>query len=380
MRSDPQAPALFGDQPLKLGVFNFNCSGGMTMVDDSPNTLSWETMRAIAIKADWMGLEAIVPVARWRGFGGSSDFNGTSFEPFTWAAGLAEATTHTLVFATPHLPLMHPVAAAKMAATVDHLSGGRLGLNLVVGWFTDEMKMFGATQRGHDDRYRYGSEWLEIARRLWSEDEPFDFEGEFFDLQGVQGAPKPLQQPRPVLINAGGSPVGLDFAAREVDFNFTSVTSVASARKLTPKVKRLAAESYGRELGVITSAVVIRRDTEAEAKAVYERILVDADWEGARNVMKTLGIESQSFGEHIRDFEAKLVVGFGAHVICGAPEQVAEGLRELSDAGTDAVFIGLPDYDAELDFFGERGDADARRGRIADAERPRVLKSNISQK
>jgi dimethylsulfone monooxygenase len=348
------APALFGDQPLKLGVFNFNCSGGMTMVDDSPNQVDWETMRSIAVKADRIGLEAIVPVARWRGFGGSSNFNGTSFEPFTWAAGLAEATSQTMVFATVHLPLMHPVAAAKMAATVDHISGGRLGLNLVMGWFTDEMKMFGADQRGHDDRYRYGAEWLEIARRLWTEAEPFDFEGEFFDLKEVQGAPKPLQQPRPVLINAGSSPVGLEFAAREVDFNFTSVTSVASARELTPKVKRLAEESYGRAIGVITSAVVICRDTQAEAEAVHERILADGDWEGARDVMKTLGIESQSFGEHIRDFEAKFVVGFGAHAICGTPEQVAEGLRELSEAGIDGVFIGLPDYDSELDFFGDR--------------------------
>jgi dimethylsulfone monooxygenase len=347
-------PALFGDQPLKLGVFNFNCSGGMTMVDDSPNVVDWATMRRIAVKADEMGLEAIVPVARWRGFGGSSDFNGTSFEPFTWAAGLAEATSRTMVFATLHLPLVHPVAAAKMAATVDHISGGRLGLNLVMGWFTDEMKMFGAEQRGHDARYAYGAEWLEIARRLWSEDEPFDFKGEFFDLQGVQGAPKPLQQPRPVLINAGSSPVGLEFAAREVDFNFTSVTSVASARELTPKVKRLAKEGYGRDIGVITSAVVICRETEAEAGAAYEKILADGDWEGARNVMRTLGIESQSFGEHIRDFEAKFVVGFGAHAIIGTPEQVAAGLGELSEAGIDGIFIGLPDYDGELDFFGER--------------------------
>jgi dimethylsulfone monooxygenase len=353
-RQEPPTPVLFGDQPLKLGVFNFNCSGGMTMVDDSPNTVDWATMRSIAVKADRMGLEAIVPVARWRGFGGSSNFNGTSFEPFTWAAGLAEATSRTMVFATVHMPLMHPVAAAKMAATVDHISGGRLGLNLVMGWFTDEMKMFGADQRGHDARYEYGAEWLEVARRLWSEDEPFDFEGEFFDLKEVQGSPKPLQQPRPVLINAGSSPVGLEFAAREVDFNFTSVTSVASARELTPKVKRLAAEGHGREIGVITSAVVICRETEAEADAVYERILADGDWEGARNVMKTLGIESQSFGEHIRDFEAKFVVGFGAHAICGTPKQVAEGLRELSEAGIDGVFIGLPDYDAELDFFGDR--------------------------
>lgn len=226
-------PPGLGDQKLKLGIFNFNCSGGMTMVGDSPHRVDWSTMRKIADDAEELGLEAVVPVARWRGFGGEGNFNGESFEPFTWAAGLAERTKRIHVFATIHLPLIHPVAAAKMAATVDHISGGRLGLNLVMGWFTDEMAMFGADQREHDSRYRYGTEWLEIVNRLWSETEPFDFDGEFFQLPEAQSLPKPLR--RPVLINAGSSPVGLDFAAREVDFNFTSVTTVEKAREFGPK-------------------------------------------------------------------------------------------------------------------------------------------------
>jgi dimethylsulfone monooxygenase len=343
---------LLGDQKLKLGVFNFNCSGGMTMVSDSPHRVEWETMRRIAIEADRLGLEAIVPVARWRGFGGSGNFNGESYEPFTWAAGLAAATERTKVFATVHLPLIHPLTAAKMAVTVDHISGGRLGLNLVMGWFTSEMAMFGADQREHDSRYRYGTEWLEVVNRLWTEPEPFDFDGEFFQLRGAQSLPKPLQHPRPVLINAGSSPVGLDFAAREVDFNFTSVTTVESAREFSPKFRGLARERYGREAGVITNAVIICRDSEAGAERAYRDILDRGDWEGARNVMDVLGIESESFGEHIAEFEAKFVVGFGAHAIIGTPQQVAAGLSDLSEAGIDGVFFGLPDYATELGDFG----------------------------
>ncbi|MBS1889192.1 MAG: LLM class flavin-dependent oxidoreductase [Actinobacteria bacterium] len=337
---------------MKLGVFNFNCSGGMTMVADSPHRVDWATMQKIAIEADELGLDAVVPVARWRGFGGSGNFNGESFESFTWAAGLAEATERTRVFATLHVPLIHPVAAAKMAATVDHISGGRLGLNLVMGWFTEEMAMFGATQREHDSRYRFGTEWLAIVNRLWSESEPFDFDGEFFQLREVQSLPKP--QSRPILINAGSSPAGLDFAAREVDFNFASVTSIDSAREFGARFRALAAERYERQAGVLTNAVIICRDSEREAERAYRAILDDGDWEGARNVMRVLGIESESFGEQIADFEAKFVVGFGAHAIRGTPEQVAEGLRALSDAGIDGVFFGLPDYASELRPLGEK--------------------------
>lgn len=105
---------------------------------------------------------------------------------------------------------------------------------------------------------------------------------------------------------------------------------------------------------MITNAVIICRDSEREAERTYRAILDQGDWEAARNVMRTLGIESQSFGEHIREFEARFVVGFGAHAICGTPEQVAAGLRELSEAGIDGVFFGLPDYASELKPLGEK--------------------------
>lgn len=346
--------AVLGDQKMKLGVFNFNCSGGMTMVDDSPNVVEWERMRSIGVKADELGLDAVVPVARWRGYGGSSNFNGSSFEPFTWAAGMAEATERTKVFVTVHVPTIHPVAAAKMAATVDHISGGRLGMNLVMGWYTEELEMFGLSQREHNTRYAYGTEWLDIVSRLWTEEDPFDYDGQFFKLHEAQSWPKPLQQPRPVLINAGSSRIGLDFAAREVDFNFASVTTIAAARTLTSKFRALARGGYQRDVGVLTNAVIICRDTEQEAEEAYQEILAKGDWVGARKVMDVLGIQSESFGEHIRDFEAKFVVGFGAHAICGTPEQVVDGFEELSGAGIDGVFFGLSDYDLELDFFGER--------------------------
>jgi alkanesulfonate monooxygenase SsuD/methylene tetrahydromethanopterin reductase-like flavin-dependent oxidoreductase (luciferase family) len=132
-----------------------------------------------------------------------------------------------------------------------------------------------------------------------------------------------------------------------------SITTLEAAREATANMRAKAAD-YGREVGVLSNAVVICRETEAEAQAVYDAILAQGDWEGAQNVMDTLGIESQSFGEQIRDFQAQFVIGFGAHVILGSPEQVVEHMRDISDAGVDGLFMGLPDYVADLDFFGER--------------------------
>ena len=107
-------------------------------------------------------------MARWRGYGGASNLGERSFETFTWATGLLAATERIQVFATFHVPLAHPVLAAKMAATADHISGGRFGLNIVAGWYTAELSMFGLTQREHDERYEVADEWATVLKQLWT--------------------------------------------------------------------------------------------------------------------------------------------------------------------------------------------------------------------
>ena len=139
---------------------------------------TWAHTKEIAQRADALGFEALVPIARWRGFGGTTNFNGNCFETYTWAAGLAEATENIAIFATSHLPTVHPIVAAKMATTIDHISGGRFGLNLVMGWVTPEMDMFHGEQRQHDERYasaRSGS--TTCVKKLWSEKGTFEHHG-----------------------------------------------------------------------------------------------------------------------------------------------------------------------------------------------------------
>ena len=107
-----------------------------------------------------------------------------------------------------HVPLLHPIIAAKQMATVDHVGRGRLGVNVVCGWNEDEFQMFGVDKHEHDDRYAQGDEWWTIIRRIWSGEAAFDFRGRFYDLAGVQGQPTPYAGERPLMMNAGTSPRG----------------------------------------------------------------------------------------------------------------------------------------------------------------------------
>ena len=157
-----KAHPLKGPNRLKLGVFSTNADGGLAITDVPERWLAgWQDNLTAAQIADRAGLEFVLPIARWKGFGGKNKVREWSFETFTWAAGLAAATEQIGLFMTVHVPLVHPLYAAKALATVDHISQGRAGLNIVCGWNPKEFGMFGTplVEKGYDQ----AAEWLEIV-------------------------------------------------------------------------------------------------------------------------------------------------------------------------------------------------------------------------
>lgn len=346
---------IFNDQTLKLGLFGINCSHGLTMSHvDTTYEVQWEHTKAIAQQADRMGLEALVPIARWRGFGGTSNFNGSNFETFTWAAGLAEATKNIGIFSTSHLPTVHPVMAAKMATTIDRISGGRFGVNLVMGWFAPEMEMFGKQQGDHDDKYRQGQEWLNFVMKAWTEPGLFDVKGDFYNSQRVESYPKPHQAPYPALINAGNSSAGMEFSARNVDVNFAALDSLESMASYSNKIRTMARDDFNRTLDVMTYGLVIVRDTEKEAKAAFQSVLDKGDYDAAENVTSLMGMNTQSFAAQLEKFKERFVAGWGGYPIVGTPEQVVEQMAAISGAGMGGLLMGMIDYNEELKYFDKK--------------------------
>jgi FMNH2-dependent dimethyl sulfone monooxygenase len=344
---------VFNDQKLKLGIFSANCSGGVIM-SNAPTDfrVTWDQQIEIAQAADQLGMEAMVPVGRWTGFGGDTNFNGVCYETYTWAAGLAQATENIGIFTTTHVPTVHPIVAAKMATTIDHISAGRFGMNLVMGWFTPEMELFGRKQLEHDERYEYGQDWLEFAMQLWNEEKSFDYDGKFFQSKGAHAYPKPIQEPRPALLNAGASPRGQEFSARNVDINLIALPT-EEAPQYIKGIKQIANDKYERDIDVWTYCLVIVRETEKEAKAAQQAIIDQGDWSGAKNVMDVLGVQSGSFGTQIQKYQERFIAGWGGPNLVGTPEQVCEQFAELSDAGMGGAIFGFHDYAREIKEFGD---------------------------
>ena len=313
---------------------------------------TWAESVRLAQAAEGAGFEALVPLARWRGHGGRIDPAHRSFEAFTWAAGIAAVTSTVQVFATVHVPALHPVVAAKMAATVDHISDGRFGLNIVAGWQPDELRMLGAAKRDHDERYAVADEWARLVKELWQSTGEFDFAGEHFTASGAFSEPKPVQEPGPVVMSAGISPAGQDFACKHADMIFAAISNPAATAEKVRAIKQNARERYGRELRVFGVGHVTCRDTEAEARAYFDHVIHDhGDWDAAKTTVAKLMAHSQTVdyeSAEVKELMEGAIRAFFAHPLTGTPEQIAVAIAEMAAAGLEGMAITFNDYDDGL--------------------------------
>ncbi len=331
--------------PFKLVVFGSNVSGGCNL-STAPERIqaTWEESVRIAQAAEAAGLDAMIPISRWVGFGGTSNHNDRAFETCTWAAGIAAVTKEISVFATVHVQSIHPVRMAKEAVTIDHISNGRFGLNVVAGYVPAEIEMFGQDLLERDARYAYAEEWMQIVRRIWT-GESFDHEGVHFQLKGAYGNPLPIQQPAPMVMNAGNSPQGSAFSARFADINFINMHNLDVAPDQIAAV-RAAARDAGRDKVLVMAPItVLMRDTQEEIDAYYHYLVYEhGDWECACNLGSALVENSTSIRDNKMVME-RLVLAMNGYQVIGTPNEVADHIRQLAATGLDGVALSWPDYE-----------------------------------
>jgi alkanesulfonate monooxygenase SsuD/methylene tetrahydromethanopterin reductase-like flavin-dependent oxidoreductase (luciferase family) len=341
---------------LKLGLFGANCSSGraVTMVPERWSG-SWQDCVRLAQLADRVGIEFMLPIGRWKGYGGVTDYQGATLETVTWACGLLAKTERLTVFGTVHAPLIPPLIAAKEFVTADYIGEGRFGLNLVCGWNEGEFEMFGATLRDHEARYAYAQEWLDVVRLAWSPGEDFDFEGRFIRLKRVRAKPKPYGGTCPLIMNAGASPTGQAFAIRNCDALFSTVSLGISFEETVRQVANVKADARqsGREIDVYTVGVVTCRATVRDAADYYRHCIVDnADWGAVDNILAMKNITPQAYAPNefrrIREHQAN---GMGGLPLVGDPDRVARELAQLVAAGFTGIAVSFVNYLDELPYF-----------------------------
>ena len=347
--------AMYNANTLKIGMFGANCSSGRSATTVSERwSASWADCLRLACMADEAGIDFILPIGRWKGYGGNTDFHGATLETKTWAAGLLAATKRITVFGTVHAPLFNPIIAAKECVTCDQIGEGRFGLNIVAGWNEGEFEMFGVRQRDHEARYAFAQEWVDILKRAWLEEGEFDFDGEFFKLFGVCAKPKPYGGTRPIIMNAGSSGTGQAFALRNCDAFFTATNasrkSIEGTAKKVAEVKALA-RTFDRDIEVYTVGHVICRPTQQEADEYYRHVFIDnADWGAVERMMALRNLTRDSLAAE--EYEAKrhyfAANAIGGYPFVGTPDKVADELANLSRAGVRGIAFSLVNFVEEL--------------------------------
>lgn len=334
-----------------------NVSGGL-VVTKLPMRTDWsfDYNKRLAQAAEEAGFDYALAQARFFASYGANK----QLEAVTTAIALATVTERLKLIAAVHPGLWHPGVVAKIVASADYITGGRINLNVVSGWFKDEFTGYGEPWLEHDERYRRSEEFIRVLKGMWTE-ETFTFKGDFYRIHGAPLEPKPVRKPHPEVFQGGNSTAAREMAARVSDWYFMNGNSLEGIREQIQEVSAKAAR-YGRrgQVKFAVNAFVICRDTEEEAVQVLRDIVSHADEEAVKGFGEAVKQAGRSTADRkgmwAESSFSDLVQyndGFKTGLI-GTPDQIARRIQDLEAIGVDLVLCGFLHFIEEVEAFGRR--------------------------
>lgn len=344
---------------MEIGVFIPIGNNGWLISTTSPQYMpSYDLNLEIVRKAEAHGLDFALSMIKLRGYGGASEFWDHNLESFTLMAGLAAATTKIRLLASAAVLTLPPALAARMAVTIDSISHGRFGVNIVSGWQKAEYEQMGLWpgEAHFQQRYQYCAEYVRIMRELWSTGRS-DFQGRFFRMQDCRL--NPLPSTHIPIVCAGQSTAGMAFAATYGDYNFISATGVNQPANFAPLVEKLnaATATSGRPCGALGLVMMIADETDDAALAKWERYKQGVDlealaWRDAQAGADTKAEVTSTVGRYVHAPE-KLPTNMA--VFAGSYATVARMLDQLAAIpGFQGAMLCFDDFLIGMDQFGQR--------------------------
>jgi pyrimidine oxygenase len=261
---------------MDLGVFLPIANNGWICSSTSPQYMpTFSLNKSICIEAERGGFDFALSMVKFRGDGGLTEYWDHAMDSFSLMAGLAEATSTLQLYASAASLTMHPAMTARMVASIDDISGGRFGVNMVAGFSKLEYASMGLWpgDEYYATRYDYSTEYVEVMRALWTEGR-VTHKGTYFELDDCFCQPLPSR--RIPVMSAGQSPRGMQFAAEVGDYNFV-VGDLIQLRALRGQLDQACATS-GRPVGAYALFGIIAAETDAEAVEQARHYLAGTDY------------------------------------------------------------------------------------------------------
>jgi len=321
--------------------------GWLRNVEDEQMQPTWPYISRLARRSEEIGYDLTL-IAELN----LNDIKGPqapSLDAWSTAAALA-AVTHRLELMVAVRPTFHnPALLAKQAANIDHISNGRLSLNVVSSWWAEEARKYGVQFDQHDDRYARTSEWLDVVDQAWKSDH-VNYQGKYYRVDDLVLQPKPVSHPRPVIYAGGESEAAKNLISQKCD---AYVMHGDPPQKIREKIRDLSArrERCGlppMQFGVAAYAIV--RDSEAEAQAELRRITdVKQNAAGYQNYQQWLANTQLEQRVSLEDYSVSNR-GLRSGLV-GTPEQVSERIAEFEDAGVDLLLLQFSPQLEEMERF-----------------------------
>jgi len=323
--------------------------GWLRNVADENMQASWPYVSRLAQRSEEIGFDLTL-IAELN----LNDIKGVhapALDAWSTAAALA-AVTRRLELMVAVRPTFHsPALLAKQAANIDHISGGRVSLNVVSSWWADEAKKYGVHFEQHDDRYARTSEWLEVVDGVWREDN-FSYAGKFYRVDDNVLQPKPVARPRPTIYAGGESEAAKELIASKCD---AYVMHGDPPERIREKIADLSRrrEKFGlRRMQFGVAGYVIVRETEAEAQEELRRITdVRQSAAGYQNYQQWLAGTQLEQRVSLEDYSVSNR-GLRSGLV-GTAEQVAERIQQFESAGVDLLLLQFSPQLEEMERFSE---------------------------
>lgn len=330
---------------MDFGIFLPIANNGWIISKNSPQYMpTFELNREVTVRAEKMGLDFVLSMVKLRGYGGVTEHWDYAMDSFNLMAGLAAVTERIGIYATVQPLTMHPAMAARMASTIDDISNGRFGLNVVAGWNKYEYSQMGLWPGDHfyNERYEYAEEWLYIVKGLWEKGR-LTYNGKYFTLDDCLCQPVP--KTKPSIICAGMSDIGLDFTVRQCNINFVA-GDLDLIKSVSAKGKRLA-EKLDKKIKTYALYTMIPADTDQEAEQIVQHIIDGADTEGFAGLKDAksndpTGATAQKIMNEI----------FTVPTLVGSPETIVKSIEMLNrETELDGLIFAYRDFIEDVKYF-----------------------------
>lgn len=342
---------------MKVGVFIPIGNNGWLISRTAPQYMpTFDLNKEIVLKAEHYGFDFALSMIKLRGFGGKTEFWDHNLEFFTLMAGLAAVTSRIQLFATAATLTVPPAIAARMVATINSISHGRFGLNLITGWQKPEYLQMGLWPGDayFGRRYEYLSEYMQIMRDLWQAGVS-NRKSEFFQMDDCRVSPQPQAQIK--IICAGQSEAGLAFSAEHADYNFCLGKGVNTPTAFAPTAAKLieATKKTGRNVTTFALFMIIADETDEAARAKWELYKAGADTEALAWLTEQAGVD-KSADTNVRQLaDPTSAVNLNMGTLVGSFADVARMLDEIASVpGAEGVLLTFDDFVKGVEAFGER--------------------------